>query len=255
MQRLAFRCQSRLVNSSSAVGFMGQTTSTEFVEPKWVDCEKSGRNDDEYGVVVTLRYVTPSAEARARVDEIVAAYGEWRAAQERKPRGYKAAKRAYEEAERIESRLEQRIHSIQATTIEGVTAKARCAELYEFEPGVYGDFSVSAAEDLLALNAEVLEESASRRIAAEESPDPAFALIAEKRAADVAHCRSIDACDAFDKEGDRSSEAALIAEDNCFAACHAVNEVDWRLARTRPAGTRRNCRGAQVCQRDRGCRP
>jgi hypothetical protein len=64
--------------------------------------------------------------------------------------------------------------------------------------------------------------------------DPAFALIAAKRAADVVHCESIDACDAFEQHGDRSSDAALDALDDNCGACDAANEVDWRLARTPP---------------------
>jgi hypothetical protein len=65
-------------------------------------------------------------------------------------------------------------------------------------------------------------------------PDPAFALIAEKLAADVAHGVAIDAQDeAEDQHGDNSDEAFEAAE-NCEAACHLVNEVDWRLATTQP---------------------
>jgi hypothetical protein len=66
------------------------------------------------------------------------------------------------------------------------------------------------------------------------SADPAFALIAEKLAADVAHCKAIDAWAEFDERDDSSSAAAIEAEDNCGAACHLVNEVDWKLATTLP---------------------
>jgi hypothetical protein len=51
--------------------------------------------------------------------------------------------------------------------------------------------------------------------------DPAFASLAEKLAADVAHCEAIDA----DERGDG---------DASEAACHLVNEIDWRLATTPP---------------------
>jgi hypothetical protein len=65
-------------------------------------------------------------------------------------------------------------------------------------------------------------------------PDPAFALIADKRAADIAHGEAIDAQDeADDKYGDRSDEASE-ASDRCLAACHAVHAIDWRLATTPP---------------------
>ena len=66
------------------------------------------------------------------------------------------------------------------------------------------------------------------------SADPAFALIAEKRAADVAHCKAIDAQDEFEGRGDFSSDAVIEAQENCAAACHFVNEVDWKLATTIP---------------------
>jgi hypothetical protein len=64
--------------------------------------------------------------------------------------------------------------------------------------------------------------------------DPAFTLIAEKRAADVAHCKAIDVWSEFEERGDFSSAAHLEAEDNCEAACHFVNEIDWKLANTIP---------------------
>jgi hypothetical protein len=81
----------------------------------------------------------------------VVAYDEWKAAKEKKPRGFKAAQRAYDKAERIERTLEGKIHAIRATTIAGMTAKARCAELYYFECGVVDNFRNSIAKDLLAL--------------------------------------------------------------------------------------------------------
>jgi hypothetical protein len=63
--------------------------------------------------------------------------------------------------------------------------------------------------------------------------DPAFALIAEKRAADIAHGEAIDVCDLEDLR-DRTSDAAIQAQDNSEAACHAVFAIDWKLARTVP---------------------
>ena len=66
-------------------------------------------------------------------------------------------------------------------------------------------------------------------------PDPAFALIAEKLAADVAHCAAIDAQDDADVEHGFDSQAAWEANDRCEVAGHAVHVVDWRLARTPPA--------------------
>jgi len=63
-------------------------------------------------------------------------------------------------------------------------------------------------------------------------PDPAFALIAEKRAADIAHGEAIDAQDeAEGRYGYRSDEASE-ANDRCGMACHAAHAIDWKLATT-----------------------
>jgi hypothetical protein len=64
--------------------------------------------------------------------------------------------------------------------------------------------------------------------------DPAFVLIAEKLAADVAHCEAIDAQGEIEGRGDFRSAAAIEAQDNNAAACHFANEADWKLANTPP---------------------
>jgi hypothetical protein len=65
-------------------------------------------------------------------------------------------------------------------------------------------------------------------------PDPAFALIAEKLAADAAYGKIIDAQDEAESCHGFDSDEALEASDRCEAVCHAVNELDWRLATTPP---------------------
>jgi hypothetical protein len=65
-------------------------------------------------------------------------------------------------------------------------------------------------------------------------PDPAFALIAEKRAADIAHGEAIDAQDEADGRYGFHSDEASEADDSCLAACHAVHAIDWKLATTPP---------------------
>jgi hypothetical protein len=62
------------------------------------------------------------------------------------------------------------------------------------------------------------------------TPDPAFVLIADKLAGDIAHCEAIDAQDEADEHGIGLDEA----DDRCWAACHAVNAIDWKLATTPP---------------------
>jgi len=115
------------------------------------DCEVD-KEDSADGYVLRVRTVKAAEDLRERGEEIVAAFDKWDAEHQKEPRGYKAAKRAYEKASDIEAGLERRIRDIQATTIEGMIAKARCAEAYEFKNGTV-DFSVSIAFDLLALNA------------------------------------------------------------------------------------------------------
>jgi len=68
--------------------------------------------------------------------------------------------------------------------------------------------------------------------AAKAEPDPAFALIAEKLAADTAHGETIDAQDKAECGAD--PDATAEAWQRCCDACSVVNEADWRLARTRP---------------------
>jgi hypothetical protein len=65
-------------------------------------------------------------------------------------------------------------------------------------------------------------------------PDPAFALIAAKLAADVAHCEAIDAQDEAETHHAYGSAAVEEAWNRCCDACSVVNETDWRLATTLP---------------------
>lgn len=165
-------------------GYYGAADVNKMRQSKRMDCEKSGEDDDNF--IMAFRNVTPSAETRARADEIVAAYDAWEAARERKPRGYRKAKRAYNKAERIETEIEKKIHLIQATTIIGMTAKARCAELYYFDGGVFGDFSTSIAQELLALGADApaAADLGAGPVAAQTPPSEALALVERCRKGD-----------------------------------------------------------------------
>ena len=64
--------------------------------------------------------------------------------------------------------------------------------------------------------------------------DPVFALIAEKRAIDVAHCAAIDAQDVAEDRFGHGSDEAEEAAEHCETACDAANEIEWRLAGTMP---------------------
>jgi hypothetical protein len=57
-----------------------------------------------------------------------------------------------------------------------------------------------------------------------------FALIAEKRAADIAHCEAIDAEQEAEEHGIGLDEAY----DRCSAACDAAHAIYWKLATTLP---------------------
>lgn len=65
-------------------------------------------------------------------------------------------------------------------------------------------------------------------------PDPAFVLIADKQAADIAHGEAIDAQDEADERFGFHSDESSEADDRCLVACRAVNAIDWRLATTPP---------------------
>jgi hypothetical protein len=64
--------------------------------------------------------------------------------------------------------------------------------------------------------------------------DPAFALIAAKLAADIAHCEAIDAQDDAESDHEYGSAAVEEAHERCCVACRVVNKADWRLATTPP---------------------
>jgi hypothetical protein len=71
---------------------------------------------------------------------------------------------------------------------------------------------------------------AAATIPRHSTPDPAFALIADKLAADIAHGEAIDVEDAAEEHGVGLDEA----HDRSCAACDEVNAIDWKLATTPP---------------------
>jgi hypothetical protein len=68
--------------------------------------------------------------------------------------------------------------------------------------------------------------------AAAATPDPAFAVIAEKLAADAAHGEAIDAQDEAERDHEDGSPVVQEAWQRCSDACGVVNVADWRLATT-----------------------
>jgi hypothetical protein len=64
--------------------------------------------------------------------------------------------------------------------------------------------------------------------------DPAFALIAAHRAAEVAHVEVIDAQDEAEVKHGIRSEEAWDARERCAAMCDEVNAIAWKLATIPP---------------------
>jgi hypothetical protein len=64
--------------------------------------------------------------------------------------------------------------------------------------------------------------------------DPAFALIAAHRAAEVTHCEIIDAQDEAEVKYGVRSEEAWDARERCAAMCDEVNAICWKLATIPP---------------------
>jgi hypothetical protein len=64
--------------------------------------------------------------------------------------------------------------------------------------------------------------------------DPAFALIAAHRAAEVTHCEIIDAQGKAQAEYGFRSDEAWDASDRCAAMCDEVNAICWKLATIPP---------------------
>jgi hypothetical protein len=95
-------------------------------------------------------WATPAPAARARADEIIAAYDKWHKKFERRPRAYRAAERRYKEAVDKCYRLrDEVIPEIRATTLRGLAAKARVV----IADDVYGEeeLAASIARDLAAM--------------------------------------------------------------------------------------------------------
>jgi hypothetical protein len=109
------------------------------------------------GRLVAERLFRPSAEARSRADEIIAASDEWqRTRQQKKPRRLLAAGRKRDKANAMMAELDEQIAEMPATSLEGMIAKARCAQAYDKDCCPDCDdplsmFSASIVRDLLAM--------------------------------------------------------------------------------------------------------
>jgi hypothetical protein len=114
----------------------------------------------EQNSVTTMTHwrVTPSAEARARADEIIVAHEKWSAFLSRRPRGNRKAERAMNAANRIEWAIERRIvQKTPAKTLEGLIARVRVA-IDDYEDCVFdSDMANALLNNLIALSEAALE--------------------------------------------------------------------------------------------------
>jgi hypothetical protein len=76
------------------------------------------------------KYSEPSPDARARANEIIAAYEDWQTTARKPPRGYKKAVRERDRAGRASQKIEKEIAKTPAKTVRGMFAKLRCAQHY-----------------------------------------------------------------------------------------------------------------------------
>ncbi len=97
--------------------------------------------------IYTSLWTTPSSAARARADEIIAAYSKWIKRCDRLPRGYRAAERAKNAAEGRLLAIERKIRGTRTRSLAGLIAKARMGHVLDDKR-----FAVSLAADLLALD-------------------------------------------------------------------------------------------------------
>jgi hypothetical protein len=107
-------------------------------------------------ITESAKKIRPSAAARVRADEIIAAFDKWKV-EGKPPRGYRKAVREMKQADKAWGRLEIGIRDTRASTVEGMIAKMRCARAYEgwadedVQDGPPHQMALSIMDDLQAL--------------------------------------------------------------------------------------------------------
>jgi hypothetical protein len=149
------------------------------------------------GGVIAERLVKPSAEAQSRADQIIAAFDQWQKIdKEKKPQRLLTAERQRDECDDRVQALKERIAEMPAATIEGMIAKARCANICgeEYLPAcddALSIFRASIVRDLLAV-AGTKPTGAGTQPKPKTSIDPVFSLIDAHRKAQAAWSASLD---------------------------------------------------------------
>jgi hypothetical protein len=210
----------------------------EIRQEKWKSFEFETRGNEE---ITRTVFVTPSPEARARGDEIIAAYDDFvRSAKPCLGRDFRKAESAYNRAAKAKDRLEERVYATPAATIEGMQAKIRCALASQGVSKV-DDLDLSYASDAtesIFLDVGRLTDGRCLALTTGGSPasadrstdDPIFAAIAaHKEAAEAFNTRSDIECRL--RNDDRLKPAA---EKAAGKACTALLQTARQLLETEP---------------------
>jgi hypothetical protein len=98
------------------------------------------------------RFERPSAAARARVDEIVAAHDKWEAKYTREPREVRLIERQAGRADKLKDKLRAKIDRTRAHTIAGLAVKAQVAAIEGEDDTQFADTTLaSILRDMKAL--------------------------------------------------------------------------------------------------------
>ncbi|MEH2468851.1 hypothetical protein V1281_001893 [Nitrobacteraceae bacterium AZCC 2161] len=190
--------------------------------------------------IIAERLVKPSAEARARADQIIAAFDQWRKnRKEKKPRRLLTAERKRDECDDRVQALEERIAEMTAATSAGMIAKARCIVDEEYWPDcddALSIFSTSIVRDLLAADVKRSGGTAAVNLPAPvASTDPMFGLIEAHRKAHAAWEASLDELERLEKiHGYGADGLSAVTEEPCRSAHDAFIALADGAATTLP---------------------
>jgi hypothetical protein len=116
-------------------------------DEKWSKCTITDNGEDDK--LIHYLNAAPPPAARARADEIIAAFDAWT---KKMPRGYWKLARGANKADRAWGRLEKQVGSARATTVEGMIAKMRCGRSWKHDDiqdgGPAHTMALSIIEDL-----------------------------------------------------------------------------------------------------------
>jgi hypothetical protein len=144
----------------------------------WLQAEKwvtTTRSETEETWKLSGEYAEPTPAARARADEIVAAYEDWQTTAKKPPRGYKKAVRERDRADKAYQKIEKEIAKTPAKTVRGMFAKLRCAQHYARTSAI-DEIDSGGCTEVMAISIfnDVKRMSGNRVAAAEANWLPTF---------------------------------------------------------------------------------